>query len=85
MQGITNWESTVRIDSVSNNLDMEPGDINNRVFKFQLGLTAESYIQQPIVRRKAVLKTTTEVVDSITDLDISNIIEKIESVIEELK
>ncbi|RKY76265.1 hypothetical protein DRQ00_09095, partial [candidate division KSB1 bacterium] len=65
VQGVTNWESTVRIDSVGNNLDLEPGDTNKRVFKFQVSMTAESYLPQPIVRRKAVLKTKVEFVDDI--------------------
>ena len=81
IQGVTLWESTVRIDSVSNNLDTEPGDMNNRVFKFQISLTAESYVPQPIVRRKAVLKTETEIVDNTSDLDIANIIARIEEAV----
>ena len=84
VQGVTLWESTVRIDSVSNNLDTEPGDMNNRVFKFQFSLTAESYVPQPIIRRKAVLKTRTEIVDSTHDLDIANVIARIEQAVEDL-
>jgi len=81
IHGVTNWESTVRIDSVSNNVDTEPGDTNKRVFKFQINLTAESYIPQPIVRRKAVLKTRTEILDSITDQDVANVIARIEDAV----
>ena len=81
VQGVNLWESTVRIDSVTNNLDTEPGDTNNRVFKFQISLTAESYIPQPIVKRKAVLKTSTEVLDSVSDFDIANIIARIETAV----
>lgn len=85
LQGVTNWESTVRIDSVSNNLDVEPGDINKRVFKFVLNLTAESYIPQPIIRRKAVLKTRVEVADSIDPSDIQSVIARIENAVGDLE
>jgi hypothetical protein len=81
IQGVNLWESTVRIDSVTNNLDTEPGDTNNRVFKFQISLTAESYIPQPIVKRKAVFKTRTEVLDSVSDFDVANIIARIEAAV----
>jgi hypothetical protein len=81
VHGVTNWESTVRIDSVSNNVDTEPGDTNKRVFKFQINLTAESYIPQPIVRRKAVLKTRIEILDSITDQDVENVVARIEDAV----
>lgn len=83
VQGVTNWENTVRIDSVSNNTDTEPGDMNKRVVKFQVNLTAESYIPQPIIRRKSVLKVKTEILDSITDQDIANVIGRIEEVVGE--
>jgi hypothetical protein len=81
VQGVNLWESTVRIDSISNNLDTEPGDTNKRVFKFQISLTAESCVPQPIIKRKAVLKTRTEIVDSISDLDIANVIATIEQAV----
>jgi len=85
LQGVTNWESTVRIDSVANNLDLEPGDINKRVFKFQIHVTAESYVPQPIVRRKAVLKTRVEISDSIDDSEIQCIISRIEEAVGEIE
>jgi len=87
VQGVTNWESTVRIESVSNNLDIEVGDTNKRIFKFQIDLTAESYIPQPIVRRKAVLKTKVEFTDSvdIDDSEIERVISRIEEAVGELE
>lgn len=84
LQGVTNWESTVRIDSVSNNLDLEPGE-NKRVFKFQIHLTAESYIPQPIHRRKSVLKTKIDVFNGIDTSDVERLISSIESVTGELE
>jgi hypothetical protein len=84
LQGVTNWENTVRIDSISNNLDLEPGDINKRVFKFQIHVTAESYIPQPIVRRKANLKTRIEISDRIDDSEVQCIVSRIEQAVGEV-
>lgn len=84
VQGVTNWETTVKVDSVSNNIDTEPGDINNRVIKFEVNVTAESFVPQPIIRRKAVLKTKIDIVDSVDDNDIQNVLRTIETTIGEL-
>lgn len=78
VQGVTNWETTVRIDSIANNINTEPGDRKARVIKFQLGFTAETFIPQPISRRKAVLKSKVEFVDGLDDKDIQNIISRLE-------
>lgn len=45
------WEIIVNLDSVANNLDIEPGE-NRRVLKYQFEMTAKSYIPQPITRYK---------------------------------
>ena len=84
VQGITNWETTVRLDSVSNNIDTEPGDVNNRLIKFEINVTAESFVPQPIIRRKAVLKTKVDIVDTIDDDEIQNILATIETAVGEL-
>lgn len=81
ISGVTNWESNIRIDSIDNNLDTEPGDINKRVFKFVIHLTAESYIPQPIIRRKSVLKTKVEITDGIEESEIQTIIARIEDAV----
>ena len=49
------WEIGVKLTSIANNLEAEPGDQKLRVIKFQFNLTAETYIPQPIIRQKAVL------------------------------
>jgi len=59
VRGVT-WEIQCKLDSIANNLDTEPGDQAIRVIKFQFNITAETYISQPIARRKAVLKTNVE-------------------------
>lgn len=46
------WEVLVTLDSVANNVEIEPGDAKIRVFKYQIGMTAKTYIPQPIYRFK---------------------------------
>jgi hypothetical protein len=46
------WEVIVTLDSTANNMDLEPGDAKVRVLKYQLNMTAKSYIPQPIYRLK---------------------------------
>lgn len=84
VRGIS-WEIGVKLDSISNNIEAEPGDKNDRVLKFEFSFTAESYISQPIVRKKAVLKTKVDVVDAIEDEDITEVLSKLESAVKELE
>jgi hypothetical protein len=79
------WETAVKLDSVASNLDVEPGDQNVRVVKFEFNLTAETYIPQPLVRHKAVLKTRTSVSDNLNTEQITGVIERLEQAVEELK
>jgi hypothetical protein len=79
------WEIGVKLDSIANNVDIEPGDQAVRVFKYQFGMTAETYVAQPLVRKKAVLKTRTEIVDSIKDDEISEVLLKLEDAVKELE
>lgn len=79
------WEVGVKINSIANNVDTNPGDQAQRIFKFQFNLLAETYIPQPIVRKKAVLKTQIDVVEGLEEHEIVNIIDKIETAVEELK
>lgn len=79
------WEVGVKLDSISNNVDTEPGDKAVRVFKYQFSFTAESFVSQPIVRKKAVLKTNIEVVDSANDEDVTEVFVKLEEAVKELE
>jgi hypothetical protein len=79
------WEVSVKIDSIANNLETEPGDQALRVIKFQFGLTAETYVAQPITRNKAVLKTRVEVVNNLNEEQISEVLTRLEDAVEELK
>lgn len=76
------WEIPVRLDSVSNNIDYEPGDQKLRVIKFQFNLTAETYLAQPIHRKKAVLKTRTEFVDTVDEDNVTEVITRLEKAVE---
>lgn len=77
VQGVY-WETIVRLDSIASNLDLEPGNAQPRVIKFQFNMTAETYIPQPIRRDKAVLDTRIEFVDSINEDEITDIIGRLE-------
>jgi hypothetical protein len=54
------WEMMFKIDSTANNMAAEPADNNMRVVKFEFDFTLEAVIPQPIVRKKAILKTDVE-------------------------
>lgn len=82
IQGVQ-WETIVKIESIASNVDTEPGNTANRVVKFQIGMTVETYVPQPIVRQKTVLKTRVECVDGLSDSDITEIIERLEVAVKE--
>ncbi len=84
VRGVT-WEVIVKLDSIANNLETEPGDKQLRIIKFQFNITAETYIPQPIVRKKAVLKTRVEFVDGMTEEEITQVIGRLEEAVEELE
>jgi hypothetical protein len=84
VKGIS-WEIGVKLTSIANNVDYEPGDKAVRVFKYQFSLTAESFVSQPIVRRKAVLKTRIEVTDSPNEEDITEVLTRLEQAVKELE
>lgn len=84
VRGIS-WEIGVKLDSISNNVDLEPGDKKVRVFKYQFSFTAESFVAQPIVRKKAVLKTQIEITDSLNNEDITQVLARLEQAVKELE
>lgn len=81
IQGV-HWETAVKIQSIANNVDMEPGDQAIRVFKFQINMTAETFIPQPILKQKAVLKTKVDMVETTTDEEITRVLARIEEAVE---
>ena len=79
------WEIIVNIESVANNVDQEPGDSAIKVIKYEFGITAKSYISQPIARKKSVLKTSIEFVEGVTDEEANTVLESIEQSVKELE
>lgn len=84
VRGIS-WEIGVKLDSIANNVNIEPGDKQVRVFKYQFTFTAESFVAQPIVRKKAVLKTRIEITDSPNEEDITEVLSRLEQAVKELE
>lgn len=84
VRGIS-WEIGVKLNTIANNVDLEPGDKKIRVFKYQFGFTAESFVAQPIVRKKAVLKTRIEITDSPNEDDITEVLARLEQAVKELE
>lgn len=82
VRGVT-WETIVRLDAIGNNTENEPGE-SRRVIKFQFNMTAETYIPQPIVRRKSVLKIKTNIFNSTDPKMITEAIDRLEDAVEEL-
>ena len=83
VRGVT-WEVGVKLSSIANNLETEPGDQALRVIKFQFGLTAETYVGQPIRREKAVLSTRIEIADGAKEEEVTSIIARIEAAVKEI-
>ena len=79
------WESIVTLDSIANNVDFEPGDQNMRVIKYQFNMTAQTYIPQSIVRKKAVLKTMVDIHNDTEPEEIVETLSRLEEAIEEIE
>lgn len=80
-----NWEIPVTLDGIGNNNEIEPGDQNIRVIKFQFDMTAQTYIAQPITRNKAVLKIRQDVFNSLEQNEINEAFDRLETAVEELE
>lgn len=80
-----NWEIPVTLDGIGNNNEIEPGDQNIRVIKFQFDMTAQTYIAQPITRNKAVLKIRQDIFNSLEQNEINEAFDRLETVVEELE
>jgi hypothetical protein len=79
------WETIVTLDSVANNVDLEPGNTTLRVIKYQFNMTAQTFIPQPIRRTKAVLKTVVDIHNDIEPENINEVLGRIEEAVEELE
>lgn len=79
------WETIVKLDSTANNLNAEPGDQAIRVIKYEFTMTVQTYIPQPIERKKAVLKAKIDFVDGLTEEEITAVLARIETSVKELE
>lgn len=79
------WEIPVKLESIANNLETEPGDQQLRVIKFQFNLTAETYIPQPLERKKTVLKTRIELVEGPNENEVTSVLNRLEEAVKELE
>lgn len=79
------WEVPVKLDSVANNLNAEPGNQAIRIIKYEFNMTAQTYIPQPIERKKAVLNMKIDIVDGITEEEITEVLARIEEKVKELE
>lgn len=77
------WEIGVTLDSLSNNFEIEPGN-SDRVLKFEFSFTAQTFIPQPIVRKKTVLKTRTEFLDGLSEAEAKSVISRLEETVKDL-
>lgn len=79
------WEIIVTLDSIANNLEAEPGDAAIRIIKYEFNITVQTYIPQPIERKKAVLKMKLDFIDGITEQDFNTVLATIEQSVKELE
>ncbi len=84
VQGVY-WETIVKLESIANNENVEPGASNLRIIKWQFNLKAETFIPQPITRKKAVLKTRVQFADGLDEKEITEILERLQNSTDELK
>lgn len=84
LQGVSNWDNIVRLDNIQDNIDRESGE-NKRVVKYEISMTVNTYLPQPIYRKKAVLKTSVDIVDGITEEEVQGVIARLEDAVGEFK
>lgn len=84
VQGVY-WETIVKLESIANNENVEPGGSNLRVIKWQFNLKAETFIPQPIVKQKSVLKTRIEIVNGLDEKEITEVLKRLEDSTDGLK
>ena len=78
------WETIVKLDGQTNNANEEAGD-KQRVVKFKFNFTVETYIPQPIVRKKSVLKTTVDFFEMSNEKELTEVIDRLEVAVRELE
>lgn len=76
------WETAVKLESLANNLETEPGDKNLRVIKYQFNFKAETYIPQPIKREKAVLDMRVDFFNHIDEEEMTEVLDRLQEKVE---
>lgn len=79
------WEVVVKLESIGNQIEIDPGDRAVNVFKYQFIMKVETYIPQPLTRYKSVLKTKIDLVNGIEEQDIDQIIMQLEEAVKEFQ
>lgn len=79
------WEILVTLDSIANNINNDIADKDIMVIKYEFNMTVQTYIPQPIDRKKAVLKMKIDFVDGMTEEEITGVLAKIEESVKELE
>jgi len=79
------WEIDVTLDSMANNVNTEPGDKAIRIIKWQFNFTAHTYVPQPLVRKRAVLKTDVTLTNSVENEEIIDVLGRLQVAVEELE
>jgi len=68
----------VKLESIANNLETEPGDQALRVIKFQFGLTAQTYVPMPVKRYDNLINTFRgEIVDAVELDEVTQVLGRI--------
>lgn len=79
------WETPVKVDAVRNSSETEPGDQGVDVFKYEIDMTVETFLPQAITRSKAVLKTKIDIVDTVDQNQVSQVLARLEEAVKELQ
>lgn len=79
------WEIGVKLESTSNNTNVAPGDQAIPIRKYEINLMAEGFISQPLIRKKSVLKNRIDLVDSVNNDEITQLISRLDILSKELE
>jgi hypothetical protein len=78
-----NEEIIVKLDSTNANIEIEPGDKEVRVVKYNFNMTVEMFIPQPIVRKKAVLDIKADILHGVSEEEVQEVLSKLEITVKE--
>lgn len=79
------WTTVVKIDGITPDIDLEPGNTKLRLVKFQISMIAEHYIPQAIGRYKTVLDERIDFMNSVNEHEVTDIYSRLRVTPEEGK